>query len=274
MTLLLVLLGAVLALVLWIGGQPVWCEHRRRRLRGAPFPQVWRRLLQRRVPYLRRLPPDLRLQLNGHIQVFLAEKDFIGCRGLVITDEVRLVIAAQACLLLLNKPQPAYFPRMRQVLVYPGAFRVDRRHTDEAGVVTEEQQVLSGESWSQGQVILSWHDVLEGAAVPDDGYNVVVHEFAHQLDQENGEANGTPPLRRRADYARWSRVMQHAFSILQKQVDRGEDTLLGDYAATDPAEFFAVASEVFFALPERLQEAHADLYRELAHYYRVDPLSW
>ncbi|MES2886419.1 MAG: M90 family metallopeptidase [Pseudomonadota bacterium] len=274
MTMLLVLFGAVLALALWAWGGPVWREHRRRQQRRTPFPQAWRKMLQQRVPYLRRLPADLRLQLQGHIQVFLAEKAFIGCRGLVITDEMKLVIAAQACLLLLNQPRPAYFPGMRQVLVYPAAFRVDRHHTDEAGVVTQEQQVLSGESWSQGQVILSWHDVVEDAAVPGDGYNVVVHEFAHQLDQEDGEANGAPPLRHKADYARWSKVMHGAFSALQAQVERGEDTLLGDYAATEPAEFFAVASEVFFELPDRLLEAHADLYRELARYYRIDPLSW
>jgi Mlc titration factor MtfA (ptsG expression regulator) len=274
MTMLLMLFGAVLAVALWAWGEPAWRERRRRQLRRAPFPQAWRRVLQRRVPYLRRLPPDLQLQLKGHIQVFLAEKDFIGCRGQAITDEVRLVIAAQACLLLLNQPRPTCFPSLRQVLVYPGAFWVDRRHTDEAGVVRDERQALSGESWSQGQVILSWDDVLESAAVPDDGYNVVVHEFAHQLDQEDGQANGAPPMRRKADQLRWSRVMRQAYGELQRQVDRGEETLLGDYAASEPAEFFAVASEVFFELPGQLRETHAELYQELVRFYRLDPLSW
>ena len=119
------------------------------------------------------------------MQVFLAEKPFIGCDGLEVTDEMRVTIAAQACLLILNR-RTDYFANLRQILVYPGAFLVDRVHTDGAGVLQEQRQVLSGESWSQGQVILSWDDVVDGASVVDDGRNVVIHEFAHQLDQQNG----------------------------------------------------------------------------------------
>jgi hypothetical protein len=219
------------------------------------------------------MPADLQLQLKKHIQVFLAEKAFIGCRGLRVTDEMRVTIAAQACLLVLNR-RTDYFTRLRQILVYPGAFVVDRTHPVGAGVLQDQRRVLSGESWTLGQVILSWQDTVEGADVVDDGRNVVIHEFAHQLDQESGVANGSPRMAGRARQARWARVLSEEFATLQKRVHSGQGTLLGDYGATDPAEFFAVASEVFFEQPKRLAAEHAALYRELSGYYRVNPLSW
>jgi len=170
---------------------PRWVAIRRERLLRNAFPAAWRKILQKRMPLLRRLPTDLQLQLKKHIQVFIAEKKFIGCAGLRITDEIRVVIAAQACLLLLNRSTD-YYPNLRQILVYPDAFLVDRVSVDSSGVQQEQRQALAGESWEQGQVILSWQDCLEGAALPDDGRNVVIHEFAHQLDQESGSANGAP----------------------------------------------------------------------------------
>ena len=205
MPVLLAIVGLAVLWVLWLAGQPWWTELRRARVRRQPFPAAWRDVLRRRVPYVRSLPADLQLQLKKHIQVFLAEKPFIGCAGLTVTDEMRGTIAAQACLLLLNRRRPGYYPNLRQILVYLGAFLVQRVHTDGAGVLQDQRHALAGESWSQGQVILSWEDSLQGAAVTDDGHNLVIHEFAHQLDQENGPANGAPPLPGRERYARWSR---------------------------------------------------------------------
>lgn len=270
---LLVFLGLALVALAWFSLQPAWVRHRRARLARRPFPAAWRAILKRRVPYVRRMPADLQLQLKQRIQVFLAEKPFIGCAGLVVSEEMRVTIAALACLLILNRPTD-YYPSLRQILLYPGAFVVDRVHDHGGGVLREERRALSGESWSQGQVVLSWQDTLEGAAVADDGRNVVIHEFAHQLDQEKGRASGAPLLARRADYRRWSRVMTAAYQELQAQSQRGEETLLGDYAASDPAEFFAVASEVFFEQPERMASEQPALYGELSGYYRIDPLSW
>lgn len=270
---LLIVLALTLALVLWLAGEPWLIERRRRRLRSRPFPAAWRGILRRRVPYVHLLPPDLQLQLKGNIQVFLAEKAFIGCNGLVVTDEMRVSISAQACLLILNR-RSGYYPKLRQILVYPGAFIVDRTQTHAGGVQQNRRQVLSGESWSQGQVILSWQDVAEGAAVVDDGRNVVIHEFAHQLDQEKGRATGAPLLGRRERYARWSQVLGEAFRELQAQALQDQPTLFSHYGATDPAEFFAVASEVFFEQPQRLAAEHAALYAELSRFYRLDPLSW
>ncbi len=225
------------------------------------------------MPYLRRLPADLQLQLKKHIQVFIAEKPFIGCNGLVVTDEMRVVVAAQACLLLLNRPTD-HFANLRQILLYPSAFFVDRVQTEAGGVLRDQRQVLAGESWSQGQVVLSWDDVEQGAAIADDGRNVVVHEFAHQLDQADGHANGAPRLPRTRDRRRWTQVLDAEYQRLQRQLALGEPTLLGDYAATNPAEFFAVAAEVFFEQPAQLLQECPALYAELSAYFCVDPTLW
>lgn len=268
------ILGVMLVLVAAIAGQPLYTAWRRGRIRRRPFPAAWRDILRRRVPYVRGLPADLQLQLKRHMQVFLAEKPFIGCAGLEVTEEMRVTIAAQACLLLLNRRAPSYYPQLRQILVYPGAFAVDRVHTDGSGVQQEERQALSGESWQQGQVILSWEDTLAGAAGPGDGQNVVIHEFAHQLDQENGPANGAPTLAGRRARERWAQVMASEFAQLQRQTEAGQPTLLSGYGATRPAEFFAVASEVFFEQPRPMAEQHPALFAELSRFYRLNPLSW
>jgi len=270
---LLIVMGLAALYVGWLVTQPCFVARRRRRWRSLPFPAEWRSILRRRVPYVRGLPADLQLQLKQHIQVFLREKAFVGCRGFEVTDEVRVTIAAQACLLLLNRPTD-YYPKLRQILVYPGAFVVDRVHSDGGGVQQDLRQVLSGESWSQGQVILSWDDTLWGAAAAHDGQNVVIHEFAHQLDQENGPANGAPPLGPTQRRARWAQVMGEAFDQLVQQAAVGKPSLLNAYGATNAAEFFAVVTEVFFEQPAQLAAEQPALYRELTALYRVDPLTW
>lgn len=268
----------VLAMLLVLGlvGQPYWRAYRRSRVSRRALPAAWRKILQRRVPLLRRMPADLQLQLKKHMQVFIAEKDFIGCGGLQVTDEIRVVIAAQACLLVLNRGT-GYFDVVRQILVYPAAFVVQRTVTDGAGVQQENRHALAGESWSQGQVILSWQDALEGAAIPDDGRNVVIHEFAHQLDQENGAAQGAPPPAlgdRQHSAQRWSQVFHAAYAQLQAEVNRGHHGLLSHYGAQNPAEFFAVVSEVFFEQAQALAREYPALYQELRGYYKVDPALW
>lgn len=269
----LVVACVALLVVAWLAGEPFLVERRRRKLRETPFPAAWREILHRRVPYFRRLPPDLQIQLKRHIQVFLAEKSFVGCDGLEIDDEVRVTIAAQACLLILNR-KTGYYPNLRQILVYPGAFIVERLRPEPSGVLQEHRQALSGESWTHGQVVLSWEDATQGAAIADDGRNVVIHEFAHQLDQEKGFANGAPLLGRRERYSRWSQVLGTEFARLREQSFTQMPSLLSYYGATDPAEFFAVASEVFFEQPEQMFAEHPALYRELRDLYRVDPLAW
>jgi len=269
MVLTFIALAAALAIAALVV-PPLAARRRRARLRSQPFPPAWRAILERRVPYCRRLPADLRRQLESQVQVFLAEKAFVGCAGQEIDDEVRLTIAAQACLLVLNR-RDYCFPNLREVLVYPAAFAVDKVRSEPSGVLLEQRHALAGESWARGQVILSWEDVVQGAAVHDDGRNVVIHEFAHQLDQEKGYANGAPWLGSRHRYPRWSRVLAAEFARLQYEATIGHPSILDPYGARDPAEFFAVASEVFFEQPRGMAALHPELYEELRHAYRVDP---
>ena len=270
------LCALVLGLILMLLAQPWLRAYRQRRVLAHPFPASWRKVLQRRVPLLRRMPVDLQLQLKKRIQLFIAEKAFIGCAGLQVTQEMRVVIAAQACLLVLNRSMQHY-AHVRQILVYPGAFAIQRTAIDGAGVHHDQRDVLSGESWEQGQVILSWQDTLDGAAVVDDGRNVVLHEFAHQLDQENGAAQGAPlPAAGDTQHSpqRWKQVFSQAYADLQSQLQRGEQGLFNHYGAQSPAEFFAVATEVFFEQAAQMAQHYPALYDELRRYYKVDPASW
>jgi len=273
-TIAMVLIAVLgLGLVLALAGWPSWQRLRRSRIAQQPFPAAWRRILRRRVPYLRHLPAARLAQLKQAIQVFLAETPFIGCAGLTVSEEMRVTVAAQACLLLLGRPD-LRFADLRQVLLYPAAFVVDRVDAGPAGVQSEHRRVLAGESWGLGQVVLSWHDVVEGAAIADDGRNVVIHEFAHQLDQQTGRANGAPALARPQDRRRWAEVLQVEYQAVQERLRLGRPGLIDPYAATDPAEFFAVLSEVFFERPALLQDGHPELYAELARFYQLDPAQW
>lgn len=225
------------------------------------------------MPLYARLPRNLRERLDGLINQFVAEKEFVGCQGLAITQEMRLAITAQACLLVLNRA-PSVYDALYSVLVYPAAFIARDERRDEAGVVHEREQVLAGQAWDTHRIILSWEDVQASAAGPNDGFNVVYHEFAHYLDAEAGEVNGAPLLGDAGHYERWARVMNAEFSRLRSAAARGEATLLDPYAAQDEAEFFAVATEVFFERPDDMRREHPELYTELGAYYRLDPAAW
>jgi Mlc titration factor MtfA (ptsG expression regulator) len=246
---------------------------RRRRLRESFFPPQWLRYVQDNFPLYQRLSVADQQELLGHIQVFLAEKNFEGCGGLELTDEIRVSIAAQACLLLLHR-QTDYYPKVVSILVYPRSYVARTVKRDAAGFVSEELTARRGEAWSHGAVVLSWDDVRRGAADIHDGHNVVLHEFAHQLDQESGAAEGLPLLERRSMYVAWARILGAAFHELQRDVQQGRSTVMDAYGATNPAEFFAVATESFFEKPAQLKQKHPDLYAELAEYYQQDPLSF
>jgi Mlc titration factor MtfA (ptsG expression regulator) len=270
---LAVLLLAAASVAGWLAGPSLLAHWRRARVRRQPFPPVWRRVLREHMPAFARLPADVQWRLKKHAQVLLAEVPFIGCGGLVVDDEVRVLVAVQASLLLLGRGDGG-FAGLSQVLVYPGAFVVDRTRAQGDGTQREERQVLAGESWQQGQVVLSWQDVLDGAARPDDGCNVVIHEFAHRLDQAHGAANGAPWLPGAARRRQWADVFSAEFEALQRRVARGEDGLIDAYGATDAAEFFAVTSELFFERPAELAAAHPGLHGQLRSFYGVDPRHW
>ncbi|MFK5922907.1 MAG: zinc-dependent peptidase [Verrucomicrobiota bacterium] len=250
---------------------------KREKIVEQPFPEEWQSIVERRCKFYERMPLDLQQTLQKHVQVFLAEKKFEACGDLrEVTDEMRVVIAAQACVLLIALPQHDYFGELRSILVYPGAFHRGRERLfalpDEDAA--EGSQVLLGESWSSGSVILAWKNALRGALNEDDGQNVVMHEFAHQLDQVDGRADGAPILRRRVDYKDWARVLGKDYEKLVKLTEAGRRDVIDAYGATNPAEFFAVATETFFERPRRLRKKHRELYDELKEYYGLDPAEW
>ncbi|WP_435011494.1 zinc-dependent peptidase [Tundrisphaera lichenicola] len=245
-------------------------KQRREKLLQHPFPPEWLPILERNVPIYGRLSEDDRLELQGLIQIFLAEKVFEGCNGQEITDEVRVTIASQACMLLLHRDTDVY-PRLITILVYPDAFVSDMPRHSPQGVVSEGPTGLLGEAWNSGVVILSWDDVKQGASDVRDGHNVVFHEFAHQLDQEDGSADGAPILPKRNMYSAWARVLGAEYAELREGAEKGRKSVLDDYGATNPAEFFAVATEAFFEKPIQLKKKHPELYEELKEYYGQDP---
>ncbi|MDB5909142.1 MAG: hypothetical protein JWP34_3256 [Massilia sp.] len=261
------LITVAVALALWAPG---W---RLKRALRQPIAPGWVAILQRNLPIYQRMPPDLRRQLHRLVQQFLHQKKFVGCEGQEIDDEVRVTIAGQASLLLLNRPSRVY-PGLDTVLVYPSAFLVPRNIVDEAGVVTETRQDLLGESWGDGRVVLSWDHVRRGAGDWTDGQNVVLHEFAHQLDSESGSSNGAPYLGSQSDYRSWSAVLSRDFAKLRTDAMYRQESVLDHYGATSPAEFFAVATETFFEKPYQMAQRHPALFAEFEKYYRVDPRAW
>ena len=253
----------------------------RKKLRALPFPAAWDEALAETMPLFAKLPADDKQTLRGMIQVFLDEKHFEGCGGLEMTDEIRVTIAAQACLLLLHLPKADFFPLLKSVLVYPASYVADSFSMSESGHIHESESHRLGESWSTGSVVLSWNAVEQGALNIEDGQNVVFHEFAHQLDQAFSPTDGLPELApdlpakiRRSKYISWARVMREEFEHLQFQERHGKKTLLDTYGATNPAEFFAVATETFFERADDVLEKHPELYAELKSYYRQDPATW
>ena len=245
-------------------------SQKRRALLATPMTSDWRELLKRNLPLYSLLPPELQKQLHGHIHVFLHDKQFIGCAGLEITDEIRLTIAAQACMLLLNR-ETGYYPLRSTILVYPDTYVADETVSDGL-VVTRQKKARMGESWRRGPVVLSWEDVRHGASDAGDGDNVVLHEFAHQLDQHYSAAAGAPLLASRSAYSAWGQVFSKEYELLRMKTAKGRKSVMDSYGATNPAEFFAVATETFFEKPGQLKSKHPELYEELYSFYRVNPI--
>ena len=265
--LFLALALTAIALSLWVP------RLRLRRALAAPFPAAWEEILRRNIEVSRSLPASLAARLRMLVKQFLLEKHFTGAGGLEVTDEIRVTIAAEACMLILNRPGGVY-PGLRYIIVYPSAFVVRREARDEAGVVDLAPHGLLGESWRNGKVILAWDSVLNGSRNFVDGRNVVLHEFAHQLDAEDGSVNGAPLLAGERSYRSWAAVFSEEFAELQRDTRRGRESLFDHYGATNPAEFFAVATETFFEKPEQMAQHHAELFAALRSYYRVDPREW
>ena len=265
--LLLGLVIVTIVLALWIP------RFRLKRAVTAPFPPQWVKILERNIQVYPSLPMPLRLQLRKLIKQFLHQKLFSGAAGLEVTDEMRVTIAAQACMLHLNRPGDLY-PKLKYILIYPSAFVVSRPQADGSGVVSKRSRGLLGESWQNGKVILAWDNVLHGARNFVDGSNVVLHEFAHQLDSESGSADGAPLLAGTSCYRSWAAALSEEFEELQTDARSGRSSLMDHYGATNPAEFFAVATETFFEKPRQMAKHHTELFGVLKNYYRIDPRDW
>ncbi|HNR12198.1 MAG TPA: zinc-dependent peptidase [Thermodesulfobacteriota bacterium] len=265
----LILAISVAVVVLWLLVR--WKKgSTRRRLLRQPFPQPWKEILRHTVPLYRILPEPLQKELEGHMLVFLHEKNFEGAGGLRMTDEVRVTISAYACLLLLNR-RSQYYPHLYSIIVYPGAY-VTKTVEHEGDLEYIDQEPLQGEAWEHGAVVFSWNDILHGRS--QDGSNVGIHEFAHQLDFEDGAADGVPILEKSDQYVHWKQVMSSEFEASRKRTARGTRSVLDSYGATDPSEFFAVATEAFFERPIALRKKYPALYAELQQYYHLDPAAW
>lgn len=247
-------------------------HHRLRILKRHPIPDEPWLSVTRRLPLLQGLTATKRARLRELTTLFLHDKTFNGVQGLVLSDEMRLVIAAQACLPILELGPDTYAGWV-EIVVYPGAFRVTREVMDEFGIVHQQAAGLSGEAWGTGPVILAWEEVERESFHLHKGHHVVVHEFAHKLDLLNGRANGLPPLHPDMPIEAWSHALGEAYQRLVEKVERHHHTAINPYAATNPAEFFAVICEYFFTAPEILQRHVPAVYEQLKRYFRQDPLT-
>ena len=266
------ILAIPIAVLLYLLFGPAFWRWRRKRRRALAPPAGLEAMLTRNVPLYAAMPAELRRQLLGHVNVFLAEKNFIGCGGQEINDEIRYTVAGTACILLLNR-EPEYFPGFTSILVYPDTFEsMDVQY--DGPVEVHERTARAGESWHRGPVVLSWGDVIRGVTDPVDGFNVVQHEFAHKLDEQDSGTDGLPELHSLDHYDEWSEVLSREYEALQKRADRGANHVLDDYGLESPAEFFAVATESFFEKAEAMRKRLPDLYEQLRRYYRVDPATW
>lgn len=246
-----------------------WLKNRRRaQLVAAPFPDDWLGYLRKYVGLYVLLTEAEQQKLRDDLRILIAETNFEGCGGLTITDEIKVTIAAQASILLLGLNHD-YFERVRTILVYPSGFRSPDGWAGPDGVVHMDVGNL-GEAWHHGTVILAWDAIVGGGQNPRDSQNVVLHEFAHQLDFLDGVADGTPPLHNRAEYCRWHEVMTAEYTQLVSEAEHGHPKVLDAYGATNPAEFFAVATECFFEKPIQMQRRHPRLYEVLKEYYCQD----
>lgn len=255
----------------WFGFRK-WQEWRREQHYLKPVPEDWPAKLNQSVGLYKSLPQDLKESLHGHIHYFLADKEFVGCDDLEVTEDMKLIIAANACLLVLKGSRPIY-PTFETILLYPDTYVVKQK-SHAGDVVFDDNSVRQGESWFRGPIVLSWADVKRGSENHADGLNVVIHEFAHKLDEENGVMDGLPILRKAAHYPEWSKVLSEEYDDFLKRVSRRKNKVIDEYGSVSGVEFFAVISESFFEKAKRMKRDLPELYEQLQKYYDVDPATW
>lgn len=253
-----------------------WFKNRRRaRILATSFPERWNQLIRDNCVHDQHLTSQQQSKLRRLIQIFVAEKNWEGCGGLTMTDEIKVSIAAQACLLVVGMEEDQFFDHVLSILVYPTGYVAGGTHVSSNGVVFEGGQPRLGEAWWRGPVVLSWAEARAGGRKETHGHNLVLHEFAHQLDMLNGRiTDGTPPLKTQEEHDRWISVLGPEFERLVVNCRQGYHGFIDCYGATNPAEFFAVITETFFERPHALQMHHPDAYDVLCEYYRLDPAKW
>ena len=272
MTAIIIIVGTLIAVI--VGSRILKHTHDLPDLEihRKPFPDQWRWILKKQWPLYSRLPEDLRDQLEQLVLVFLERIKIRGVEGLDIDDEIRVLTASQACILLIN--QKSFFPKkLRSVVIRPKGYTATQ-HESYGGITSEKEIQVLGQSWENGLVVLSWDNTRSGARNAKDGRNLVIHEFAHQLDQADGRADGAPILGSPEQYAKWRKVCSRVFTDLQRKIEEGEKTIIDEYGATNPAEFFSVVTETFFEKPFYLKKRRPELYQLFQEYYQIDPLSW
>lgn len=255
----LILLIIAIGSYLWLFKLPVW---RNNRILKQPFPNEWERILISNMSLYAHLPEDYQQRLKKLITLFLYKIPFSGSAGIVITDEIRVTIAAQACLLILGRTIDDY-AKIKSIIVYPYAFFSQ----NESGEVSGTRL---GESWHNGRIILAWDDVLHNSRYLVEGHNVTLHEFAHQLDQEDGYSDGVPSIPSSAVNV-WVHSFSKQFKNLKSLVTDYQESFLNPYGATNPAEFFAVCTESFFTAPRKFKQVYPELFQLLHSFYQLDP---
>lgn len=269
---LITLFGVAFSVVLFWYLRKYVRRARRESLFKTPLESSRITILQNYVTIYSKLPQHLREELHGHINIFLDEKKFIGREGIEITDEISTIVAGNACLLLLEGSKRR-FTGFSSILIYPNAYIAHEVQHD--GLLsTEQPSKRAGESWVRGPIVLSWADTRSGSINAEDGRNVVIHEFAHKLDEQSGHMNGLPVLRNKSHYKEWNKVLSQEFNALHKRAKRGGNKVLDEYGTVSPAEFFAVASESFFEKPIQMKKRLPELYKQLETFYNTDPASW
>ncbi len=269
---ILIFFGLIfLAILIWIIHKQ-YKHFRRNKLFSIALAPEHIGILIKNVSIYSLLPDELREELHGRINIFLDEKEFLGRGGLKITDEIRMTVAGNACLLLLGQ-EKRRFPGFTSILVYPDTY-VAKQVKYDGLVQVIDDSIRSGESWHRGPVVLSWADVMRGSLDHTEGHNVVLHEFAHKLDEENSIVDGLPVLRDNADYAQWADVLNKEYESFLIRVEKGTNSVIDEYGATSPPEFFAVATESFFEKPVQMKSKLPDLYQQLEKFYGLDPASW
>jgi MtfA peptidase len=270
----ILIFATALGTALWLTFSPFLRRWQRRKILARPFPAEWNHWLTNHVPAYSRVPESLRERLRQIVAIFVAEKEFVGCDGLVVTDRMKVVIAGHAGLLIINRPRvpvERLYDELYSILVYPAPFIVPETRPDMGGVVSEGHRVLLGQAWQSRRILLSWENIEQPQAP---GHNVVLHEFAHYLDMEDDMMDGAPHVGSELAYRQWSEAFWREFQLLRANLVAGQVTLLDPYAATAPAEFFAVVTEFFFERPTELEREHPTLYEQLRRYFRLDPARW